>query len=181
MRDEELHREVALKRIQPSHARYGPSRRRFLYEAEITGRLEHPGVVPVYGLGADAAGQIVYAMRFVRGETLEQAIVRFHGKRQGDKPTSSQEETDPTVASAFASLHFRQLLQRFIAVCNTIGFAHSRGLLHRDLKPANIMLGDYGETLVMDWGLAKEFGKESKRYGDEENGNSGAACLLGVS
>src|SRR5262245_58329274 len=90
-RDEELHREVALKRIQPSHARYGPSRRRFLYEAEITGRLEHPGVVPVYGLGTDAAGQIVYAMRFVRGETLEQAIDRFHGKRQGEATSREAE------------------------------------------------------------------------------------------
>ena len=171
-RDEELHRDVALKRIQPSHAHYGPSRRRFLYEAEITGRLEHPGVVPVYGLGTDAAGQIVYAMRFIRGETVEQAIDRFHGRRQHDKVTSRQGEVDPAVALSFDSLLFRQLLQRFIAVCNTIGFAHSRGLLHRDLKPANIMLGDYGETLVMDWGMAKEIDKGKWIQGDKENENA---------
>jgi serine/threonine protein kinase len=139
--DEELNREVALKRIQAKHADDAESRRRFLVEAEITARLEHPGIVPVYGLVHDENGQPHYAMRFIEGESLADAITRFHTSN-GGKPS-------------FDSLDFRQLLQRFISVCNTIAYAHNRDVIHRDLKPANIMLGKYGETLVVDWGLAK--------------------------
>ena len=136
--DEELSREVALKRIRRPHAQNADSRRRFLREGAITGSLEHPGVVPVYGLTRDASGQPCYAMRFVRGQTLQEAIARFHGTDKANR-----------------SLVLRQLLSRLVAVCNTIAYAHSRGVVHRDLKPSNIMLGDYGETLVIDWGLAK--------------------------
>lgn len=139
-KDGELHREVALKRIQSPRANDPESRRRFLMEAEITGRLEHPGIVPVYGLVHDEQGHPCYAMRFIQGETLQQAIQRFHAERS---------------PGSWGGLAFRQLLGRFISVCNTIGYAHSRGVLHRDLKPRNIMLGKYGETLVVDWGLAK--------------------------
>jgi tetratricopeptide (TPR) repeat protein len=143
--DEEVRREVALKQIQGAYADLPESRARFLREAEITGGLEHPGVVPVYGLGSYADGRPFYAMRFIRGESLKDAIDSFH--RQ-----------DPRGRSAGAQvLELRQLLGRFIAVCNTIAYAHGRGVLHRDLKPANIMLGSYGETLVVDWGLAKQF------------------------
>ena len=89
-RDEELHREVALKEIQPEHADDPDSRARFLLEAEITGRLEHPGVVPVYGLGSDAAGRPFYAMRFVRGDSLKEAIERFHAADgRGPRPAAS--------------------------------------------------------------------------------------------
>jgi serine/threonine-protein kinase len=141
--DEELHREVALKRIQERHAEDAESRRRFLQEAEITGRLEHPGVVPVYGLVQGDDGQPCYAMRFIEGESLQEAIRCFHA---ADKPGRLVGER---------SLALRQLLGRFVAVCYTMAYAHSRGVLHRDLKPANIMLGKYGETLVVDWGMAK--------------------------
>ena len=79
--DAELNREVALKQIQDRHADDPASRARFLLEAEVTGRLEHPGVVPVYGLGRDARGRPFYAMRFVKGESLKEAIERFHGPR----------------------------------------------------------------------------------------------------
>jgi tetratricopeptide (TPR) repeat protein/tRNA A-37 threonylcarbamoyl transferase component Bud32 len=143
--DPELHRSVALKRIQERHAANPASRRRFLREAEITGRLEHPGVVPVHGLGQDADGRPCYAMRFIQGESLQEAIERFHG---ADKPGRDPGER---------RLALRQLLSSFVAVCKTMAYAHSRGILHRDLKPANIMLGKFGETLVVDWGLAKAF------------------------
>ncbi len=141
--DTELHREVALKEIRPQRADDPGSRARFLLEAEVTGRLEHPGVVPVYGLGVHADGRPYYAMRFIRGETLKAASERFHaadgrGREAGER-----------------NLEFRGLLRRFIDVCNAVAYAHSRGVLHRDLKPANIMLGKFGETLVVDWGLAK--------------------------
>ncbi len=143
-RDGELNREVALKEIQTRHADHPESRARFVREAEITGGLEHPGIVPVYGLGQYNDGRPFYAMRFIRGTSLKEAIDRFHAPQaQGLQPLG------------FDSLAFRQLLNRFIAVCNAIAYAHSRGVLHRDLKPANIMLGEFGETLVVDWGLAK--------------------------
>src|SRR5262245_59483076 len=144
--DEELSRQVALKRIQRPRAADPQSRRRFLQEAEITARLEHPGVVPVYGLVRDDSGQPCYAMRFIQGETLQEALDRLHaGDRAGRDPGGRR-------------LAMRDLLGRFVAVCNTVAYAHSRGVLHRDLKPANIMLGAYAETLVVDWGLAKTVG-----------------------
>jgi Flp pilus assembly protein TadD len=145
--DEELHREVALKQIQPRYAGDGDSRARFLLEAEVTGHLEHPGVVPVYGLGRHADGRPFYAMRFIKGDTLKDAVDRFHraevrGRDPGER-----------------GLALRELLARFVAVCNAVAYAHSRGVLHRDLKPVNVMLGPYGETLVVDWGLAKVTGR----------------------
>jgi serine/threonine protein kinase len=143
-RDGELNREVALKEIQTRHAEHPESRARFMREAEITGGLEHPGIVPVYALGHHPDGRPYYAMRFIRGTSLKEAIDRFHNPQaQGLQPLG------------FESLAFRQMLNRFIAVCNAIAYAHSRGVLHRDLKPGNIMLGEFGETLVVDWGLAK--------------------------
>jgi len=147
--DSELHREVALKQIQPQHADDPNSRARFLIEAEVTGRLEHPGIVPVYGLGANHQGRPFYAMRFVRGQSLKEAVESFH---RADRQSSR----DP----AERTLALRQLLGRFVDVCNAIAYAHSRGVIHRDLKPANILLGPYGETLVVDWGLAKVVGRD---------------------
>jgi serine/threonine-protein kinase len=142
--DEELHREVALKEIQDRFADQTDARGRFLREAEITGNLEHPGVVPVYGLGIYPDGRPFYAMRFIRGESMQEAIRRFHAPQaQGLQPLG------------FNSLAFRQLLGHFVTVCNTVAYAHNRGVIHRDIKPANIMLGEFGETLVVDWGLAR--------------------------
>jgi serine/threonine-protein kinase len=148
--DMALHRDVAVKQIQEFHANDPKSRSRFLLEAEITGGLEHPGVVPIYGLGKYADGRPFYAMRFIHGESLKTAIERFHqSEGVAQKPGER-------------SLALRQLLGRFIAVCNTIAYAHSRGIMHRDIKPANIMLGKYGETLVVDWGLARVFQQEDR-------------------
>ena len=142
--DTELSREVALKEILPHLADDPASRGRFLLEAEVTGRLEHPGIVPVYGLGVDSQGRPYYAMRFIRGDSLKQAIERSHaGDAKVRKDRSNR------------ALELRGLLGRFVAVCNAVAYAHSRGVIHRDLKPANVMLGPYGETLVVDWGLAK--------------------------
>jgi WD40 repeat protein/tetratricopeptide (TPR) repeat protein/tRNA A-37 threonylcarbamoyl transferase component Bud32 len=145
--DEELNREVALKEIKDWHADNPESRSRFLLEAEITGGLEHPSIVPVYGLGTYADGRPFYAMRFIKGDSLKDAIAAFHQAESSDRDSGER------------TLELRKLLGRFLDVCNAIAYAHSRGVLHRDLKPGNIMLGKYGETLVVDWGLAKPVGR----------------------
>ena len=152
--DRQLNREVALKEIRSRFADDPSSRARFLLEAEITGGLEHPGIVPVYGLGTHPDGRPFYAMRFIRGDSLKEEIERFHGAAGASTPASDG-SPDPVPAA----IRFRQLLGRFIDVCQAIAYAHSRGVLHRDLKPGNIMLGKYGETLVVDWGLARAAGR----------------------
>ena len=147
--DRQLNREVALKEIRRRFADDPASRIRFLLEAEITGGLEHPGIVPVYGLGSHPDGRPFYAMRFIRGDSLKEAIDRFHGARA------------PGATPDYAGVEFRGLLGRFVDVCQAIAYAHSRGVLHRDLKPGNVMLGKYGETLVVDWGLARPAGGDA--------------------
>jgi tetratricopeptide (TPR) repeat protein len=140
--DRRLRRQVALKEIRPD--RLDPAAlARFLAEAEITGQLEHPGIVPIYALEEDGDGQPYYAMRLVQGRTLAQALAAYHG--------------------APSSLGLNELLGRFLSVCQTLAYAHSRGVIHRNLKPANVMLGDYGETLVLDWGLAKRLRDRTER------------------
>lgn len=153
--DQELNREVALKEIQEKYADRPDSRERFVLEAEVTGGLEHPGIVPVYGLGQYDDGRPFYAMRFIRGDSLKEAIAAFH---QPDNPN----RRDPGARQ----LELRKLLGRFIDVCNAIEYAHSRGVLHRDLKPGNVMLGKFGETLVVDWGLAKVVGRKDAYAGE---------------
>ncbi len=143
--DSELNREVALKQMRPDKDDAG-GRQRFVLEAEVTGRLQHPGVVPVYGLGTYADGRPYYAMRFIKGDSLQKAIDAFHAAELQGRDAGER------------SLALRALLRRFIDVCNAVGYAHSKGVLHRDLKPDNIMLGAFGETLVVDWGLAKILG-----------------------
>tara|TARA_R110002049_G_scaffold4601_4_gene31826 strand:+ start:47509 stop:51333 length:3825 start_codon:yes stop_codon:yes gene_type:complete len=142
--DHQLGREVAIKQIKPKWRDHEEARQRFLQEAEVTGRLEHPGVVPVYAMGSWDDGRQYYAMRFIEGETLKQKIASYHSARKNsDEVDSSQ-------------LQFRQLLGALVDVCNTMNYAHSRRILHRDLKPSNVMVGPYGETLIVDWGLAKQ-------------------------
>ena len=152
--DAELNREVALKQILERHADDPQSRQRFVLEAEITGGLEHPGIVPVYGLGTYADGRPYYAMRFVRGSSLKETIDAFHADEGLHRDPGRQ------------SLELSKLLRRFLDVCNAVDYAHSRGVLHRDLKPGNVIVGKHGETLVVDWGLAKATGRSDPSAGE---------------
>ena len=140
-RDEKLKRSVALKEMNREAAEHPRAWDRFHREAEITGRLEHPNVVPLYQFGTDeTTGQPFYAMRFVGKRTLVDAIEEYHDKkRAGDDVT----------------MELHRLLTAFIGVCQAIAYAHSRGVIHRDLKPENVALDSFGQVIVLDWGLAK--------------------------
>jgi len=146
--DRHVGRTVALKEILPhllpdkdsggktpkSHSR--TVRSRFLREARVTGQLEHPSIVPVYEIGQRPDGSLYYTMRLVEGETLASAI-----------------------AKSLDLAERLTLLPHFYNLCNAIAYAHSRGVLHRDIKPENVMIGPFGETVVLDWGLAKVRGE----------------------
>ncbi|HEV8060357.1 MAG TPA: tetratricopeptide repeat protein [Gemmataceae bacterium] len=140
-RDSDLSREVALKELKPERAENPGQWDRFLEEARLTSQLQHPGIVPVYELARRSdSQQPFYTMRFVKGRTLRDAIKTYHEHR---------------AAGVAELLEGRALIEAFVGVCHAIAYAHSRGVIHRDLKPQNVVLGDFGEVIVLDWGLAK--------------------------
>ena len=145
--DIEMDRTVAVKRLKDEHAADRRNIKQFEHEARVTGLLEHPGIVPVYGRGRDPGGRPFFAMRMVEGERLSTAIDRLHEK-PCDDPRSPE---------------LRRLLARFVTVCNTVAYAHTRGFAHLDLKPSNILLGPFGETFTMDWGLAMKIDRPVRR------------------
>ncbi|AUX45541.1 protein kinase [Sorangium cellulosum] len=138
-RDRRIGRDVAMKVIRAEHQGDATLRHRFIREARVQGQLEHPSIVPVYDLGVDAKGSAYFTMKRLRGLTLARILNEL---REGD-------------AAAVQSFSRRKLLTAFSSICLAVDFAHSRGVLHRDLKPANIMLGDFGEVYLLDWGVAK--------------------------
>jgi serine/threonine protein kinase len=124
---------------------------RFVAEAKVTGQLEHPNIVPVHELGVDENEQVFYTMKFVRGITLRKVLDLMAGGAE----------------ATLRKYPLGSLLTIFQKVCDAVAFAHSKGVIHRDLKPENIMLGDFGEVLVMDWGLAKILNDECRMTNDE--------------
>jgi eukaryotic-like serine/threonine-protein kinase len=137
-RDPDLNRELALKVLLEQHAGRPEVVRRFVEEAQIGGQLQHPGIVPVYELGRYDDGRPFFTMKLVKGRTLAALL---------------SERSDPA--------HDRpRFLTVFEAVCQTVAYAHDKGVIHRDLKPLNVMVGAFGEVQVMDWGLAKVLGQE---------------------
>ena len=145
-KDLELGRTVAVKEILPDRADDRDARDLFDSEAQKTASLEHPSIIPVYGKGYQADGRPYYAMRFVTGTTYLEEIERWH-------------HSNPIGHAADRSLSFRKLLLHLLDVCNAVHYAHCNGILHLDLKPQNIMLGNFGETFVLDWGLSRTFDK----------------------
>ncbi|HEY3451563.1 MAG TPA: protein kinase [Myxococcales bacterium] len=153
-RDEHVGRDVAIKEIHPDQADADPmtsrstsvEAQRLLREARVTGQLEHPNIVPVYDLGRRKDGALYYSMRFVRGVTLSEKL------------------------RACKTLQERlRLLRPFMDICSAVAYAHSRGVIHRDLKPSNAMVGEFGETVLLDWGIAKVRGKRDIRAVDIAN------------
>jgi serine/threonine protein kinase len=150
--DHDLMRKLAVKRLHPDRADRGISLRQFLWEARVTAYLDHPNIVPVHDLGLDASNSLYFTMKFVHGTSLDEmlgALARVEqAAKQGVEPTPVDE--------VITAEHLTQLrrVRLFLDVCQAISYAHERGVLHRDLKPANVMLGQYGEVLIMDWGLA---------------------------
>jgi eukaryotic-like serine/threonine-protein kinase len=147
-RDKALDRLIALKELRPDQADNSAVCARFLHEAKITAQLEHPGIVPVYELGAGETPY--YTMRFVKGRTLSEAIHEYHKNR---------------ATCSASSVGKIELLTAFVGICHAVNYAHSRGIIHRDLKGQNVALGDFGEVVVLDWGLAKRIGPDLELQG----------------
>jgi serine/threonine-protein kinase len=149
--DRRIHRSVALKVMLQKTMASADLRRRFLREARVQGQLEHPAIVPVHDIGMTADGRPYFTMKRVRGMTLRQVLDALRGG-------------DPTAKQRFGQ---RKLLTAFATVCQAVDFAHRRGVVHRDLKPENVILGDFGEVYVLDWGIAGLLGAEDERAGEE--------------
>jgi serine/threonine protein kinase len=124
---------------------------RFIEEAQITAQLEHPNVVPVHDIGLDPEGRAYFSMKLIRGQSLETIFEKLHAE---------DEDT-------LAEFGLRRLLDVFLQACQAVEYAHASGVIHRDLKPSNIMVGDFGEVLVMDWGVAKPLGRAGPPMNDE--------------
>ena len=158
-RDRRIGREVAMKVVRSDAAGLAWMRERFLREARIQGQLEHPCIVPVYDLGMGPDGATYFTMKRVRGATLEDVVDAL---RAGD----------PEAERKWSR---RRLLSAFSTVCGAVDYAHSRGVVHRDLKPGNVMLGDFGEVYLLDWGLAKVTGEA-----DEDADGPASSPVIGV-
>lgn len=142
--DIDLGREVAIKTLRTEHSGNASLTRRLVEEAQIGGQLQHPGILPVYELGLDSAKRPFFAMKLVRGRTLAETL----------KERKSPQDDQPKLLGIFEQL------------CHAMAYAHARGVIHRDLKPANIMVGKFGETQVVDWGLAKVLPKHGAENDD---------------
>lgn len=164
--DRDLERAVAMKRLlpQPGGTVAEDTLTRFLREAQTTGQLEHPNIVPVHDVGLDSQGQLYFTLKYVRGLSLRQVI-------RGREQNGHVEAGGPRFRDAYSP---RKMIEILIGVCQGIAFAHSKRVIHRDLKPDNIMLGKFGEVLVMDWGLAKTLGPVTR-----EEAGSAKTVLLG--
>lgn len=155
--DSQLNRQVALKRLQ-SHYRLDPNAAlRLVQEAEITAQLEHPAIVPIYHFGFAEDGQPFYCMRLIKGRNLKDKVRELFENQQ----TASSHP-------AAISLDFRRLLAGFVTICRAVQHAHSHHIIHRDIKPANIIVGDHGEPVLIDWGLAKRLEQGSQTAGSNE-------------
>lgn len=162
-KDLEVRRHVAVKRIHPKYSQSLSIQQRFEFEAQITGQLEHPGIAPVYSVSLDSDGRSFYAMRLLNGKNFRDTLVSFYTCDQASQPTSNlplEQQLPSSECHRRKELRkrpkFRSLVRSLVQVAECLAFAHSRGFIHRDVKPSNIILGEFGETYLVDWGLAKQ-------------------------
>jgi len=141
--DKQVQREVVLKQLLPSYQDREGARTRFVHEAQVTGSLQHPNIVPVYSMNWDNGDSPFYTMKYIRGETLAQRLEDHHRKTRTEAGD------------------FQLLLSGFLSVCQAIAYSHEQGVIHRDLKPENIAIGEFGEVTVLDWGLAEHIQNDS--------------------
>ncbi|MGB0648397.1 MAG: serine/threonine protein kinase, partial [Bradymonadia bacterium] len=137
--DVNLERPVAVKILLSEQSKSNAWQSRFIQEAQVTGQLQHPNIIPVYSLGNTQDGQLYFSMKKVEGITLHDVFKNLRAE-------------DPATTARFT---MSKLLQTFQMVCMAVAYAHSRAVIHRDIKPSNIMIGEFGEVFLMDWGLAK--------------------------
>ncbi|MGE3852479.1 MAG: protein kinase [Planctomycetota bacterium] len=155
VRDPDLNRHVAMKLMLGGEDAGQSQLDKFLIEAQVTGQLEHPNIVPVHELGMGSDGRVYFTMKLVRGRSYNRILTEMKRRREGM-------QADETIGD----FHLRRRLDIFLRVCDAMAFAHSRGVVHRDLKPENIMVGEFGEVQVMDWGLAKIVGMDDRLASD---------------
>ncbi|MDI1430430.1 serine/threonine-protein kinase [Polyangium sorediatum] len=141
--DQDIARKVAVKRLLPEASDPGMLAR-FVDEIRTVGRLEHPNIVPIHDVGVDELGRYFFVMKYVEGETLETIIRKLA-------------DGDP---ESHAKYTFERRVEIFIDVLQALAYAHANGVVHRDVKPANVMVGRYGEVVLMDWGIAKPIAAE---------------------
>ena len=185
VRDEFLKRNLAMKIIHPNLLKSQNALTRFIEEAQVGSQLQHPNIVPIYEFGELPDGRLYFTMKEIRGEEFTDFIKEVHN--------ASTEDGWKTTEKGGT---FRQLIQIFHKICETIAYAHTLGVIHRDLKPENVMIGGFGEVLVVDWGIAKVLGTEerteehldrrrlrpnqsqrTKRHGDSNGDGSGNTSL----
>jgi len=169
-RDQRIGRDVAVKTVRAEAASAAFVRERFLREARVQGQLEHPCIVPVYDLGVGDDGAAYFTMKRVRGVTLEQVVGALRAR-------------DPSAQARWST---RKLLAAFATVCGAVEYAHARGVIHRDLKPGNVMLGDFGEVYVLDWGIARVLDGSPDLIGEQidapmpEKGRTAEGAVIGT-
>ncbi|MDR2116008.1 MAG: serine/threonine protein kinase [Planctomycetaceae bacterium] len=151
--DTQLQRNVTIKTLNKKSRQQKHYKERFINEARITGKLVHSGIIPIYSLDYDNQEEPYYVMRFLEGQTFEQLITQYHNLKG---PLHTPEE-------------LRRLIRHFINVCQTMAYVHDHHVVHRDIKPSNIMLSGYGETIILDWGLAKILTNENNKEPDGNN------------
>jgi serine/threonine-protein kinase len=151
-RDSNLGRTVVMKTLHPHLAQNEYMKSRFLREARVTAQLQHPATVPVYEIGHDIEGRLYFTMKRVEGDTLREIL---------DKQTLGDQQ-------AIATYNLDRMLGIVIQVCNALSYAHNHGVVHRDVKPENILIGSYGEVILLDWGVAKVWANDEDELNQKE-------------